>query len=598
MYSRKWYVVNLRTLCGRALLLVVFALSASVSSALTWTVTQTSGTPPVTKTRTLTVSFQRIVNPNGTWKVILHWEHENPDGISGQWHVRDANGVIYFYTPSGNGSGSAVTGDFSAGTASRTFRINDQNGTKAQEVVDKPTTSDPDPAPDVDQYFPSKWTNDNWYDVTVRLIDKATGAVITEDVVKPGETFNESESGFEVPKDSYPEGVEMTLTAAGAFNVESVYSQEQGGWVQVDSAPPSYNVPGGVTKGTGGSGGPSTVTTPEEMKEASKKVASPGGTSAASIVWRNTAVTGDAAVQTRDFRQGMNEVVAAIEKHGVGGGSSTDMTQTNAKLDQANSHLDGIGDSLEEIKGQGGAGMTAALGEHGEGYKPTGPGAYGTGSGSGTSEGDGQKAEALAAQPQHQWQGTVPSGGATVTGGSGSIPANERVVTLGGKQIFLGLRAVDDSTGSAMGLLVACRPLILLAMGVAFLRHVGTTFQAYVIGMGSIDSGGANMGIENLAPGAVQAKSWLSATIVVVAIMAAGVALLTAIDLWASKSGVTVGSLLNDTSFTQLGAAWGFLDQYYPMSVSVVLSLAAAAMPYLCAPIYAGVVSVVKFAKI
>jgi hypothetical protein len=245
--------------------------------------------------------------------------------------------------------------------------------------------------------------------------------------------------------------------------------------------------------------------------------------------------------------------------------------------------IDGLRTDVREAGGTGGGGgvTIAELQEYGQGLNVSGL----------VGEGSQRGSNAMA----QGWSTPGPAGSAAVTGGGspGALP-----------QLELGFMTVDWSfsnfgaSQSGRTILLAGRQIILWAAVIGFIGYAALVMQSYLIGMGSVDSGGANMGIENLAPGVAQAKSWGAAAVVTTAIFGGFALMVAAVDLWASVAGVSIASLLASVDLSVIGQAWGFVDEYVPLAALMTLTLAATALPFVLAPVYGAVVATVKFSKV
>lgn len=195
------------------------------------------------------------------------------------------------------------------------------------------------------------------------------------------------------------------------------------------------------------------------------------------------------------------------------------------------------------------------------------------------------------------YEGPVPTGSGSASGmsaPSSALWSGE----VAGQSLSIGLNGFAALFPTADGLLVACRPILLLCLVVWFARSGGQLVQRYAVGLGSVDTGGANFGAENFVPGVAQAKSWGAAAVAATVICVAIAGMVAVVNTWMGNHGFGVATLLSGTSFDAIGQIWGVLDRYVPLAALVQLGLINAALPYVLAPIYATAATVLKFLKV
>ena len=188
------------------------------------------------------------------------------------------------------------------------------------------------------------------------------------------------------------------------------------------------------------------------------------------------------------------------------------------------------------------------------------------------------------------------------TPAGGNAPGTLYSMVIGGKTIDVGFGALGTHVTSLQGdsLLRACRTLLLFAAVVWFVRSCGKTQQDYIVGLGAVDSGGANTGPENVIPLMSQTKQLAQAAAACTAIfvcVAVGVAV---VDGYMTYAGVSLATLFtsSSSSFQPLASVWSMLDQYIPLAVITQLMIVSAAMPYILSPLYMAALTVIKFVKL
>ncbi|MFA5264425.1 MAG: hypothetical protein WC378_11420 [Opitutaceae bacterium] len=179
------------------------------------------------------------------------------------------------------------------------------------------------------------------------------------------------------------------------------------------------------------------------------------------------------------------------------------------------------------------------------------------------------------------------------TSASGNL--NFGTITVGTREIAFSL----DSAGfeGADSVLRGGRTVILWALVVWFVGSCSRTLDIYLVGLGTADSGGNVVGVENLVPGVAQGKAWGGAGIAVAGVMTAAGAMVAILDTWASSKGYGISGLMNGGDLSGVGPALGLLDRYIPVAAFAQLGIMRAAFSFLVAPVYLVAVTVVKFAK-
>jgi len=193
---------------------------------------------------------------------------------------------------------------------------------------------------------------------------------------------------------------------------------------------------------------------------------------------------------------------------------------------------------------------------------------------------------------------SVTGNGATVS--TPNVPAPQFPTwTVGNREITLSL--FPETGGiwtSADALLVACRTLILIALAVFSVRSCNVVLQTYVASLMLVPQADSNVGIENMAPGIAQGKTWGAAAIIVGIVVVAVAGAVVWINLVVtSNSALSIGSLLGGYSFTEVGYALTLLDRYLPIAAFVQFSVLRAAFGYFIAPVYLAAAAAIKFAK-
>lgn len=405
--------------------------------------------------------------------------------------------------------------------------------------------------------------NDYNRKMVVEYVDVVTGEVISSETLNPGESLLHvvEKHGDHDVKVRYrlPEGATYVgPDTSGAMQVFIIGSGTQWDGATIPDSEFSADPPIYATPTTQAPGIPPTGVTVDATKDPATSTTTPGNPVRRVVDGRQTAIqfsetAGTGGATDKTLREGLSAVVQELQKTRTAVEAVTEPVTTLGEFLTAGSAYS-VGTDLALITSKAGA-ATA-------------------------------------------YTGARPTGTNAVTAG-GAAPTTAMYSTIiGGTVLSLGFNDLASRMPAADALLVACRPLLLLALAVWFARNAGATVQAYAVGLGNADTGGVNVGVENLVPGVAQGKGWGSAAIAVSTICVAIGALVAVVDTWMSGAGLGVAQMLSGTSFAPLGAIWGILDRYVPMAAVVQLGMMNAAMPYVLAPIYATALSVLKFCKI
>jgi hypothetical protein len=322
-----------------------------------------------------------------------------------------------------------------------------------------------------------------------------------------------------------------------------------------------------------------------------------GGATGADVAQASNAI----AQTVKNTGAKLDKSLAAIEtaiksQSGGGGGGSTDMTATNAKLDTANTKLGDIKANLDAIKTDS-ASISSLLHPANNAHEdPTADATAQVTAANGATNGAGVT---TGGTPNKGWlTGALPTSGPSVT--SSALP-DDFVMDLGGQSLRVGVSETAMS-GGASTVILALRGVLVLLLALMVGKKGGDLAMQYIIGMGNVDSGGANMAIENYVPGVAQAKQAIQATTVTGVMFGCSVALVGVVDLIINsmpESATTGGlhGLLNSFSISGWGAAPALINRFVPMATVVYTFIQLIAMPYQMAAVYSVAYTFVKYVK-
>jgi len=283
------------------------------------------------------------------------------------------------------------------------------------------------------------------------------------------------------------------------------------------------------------------------------------------------------ADSTNQIVNKLNEVKAAVSSGG--GGSGTDMTGTNSRLDTVNQNLSTANEKAERT-------ATATEGiknllRPSETFDTSGALTSASSAATGAAAYDGP---------------SVSSARASVSKATGGAP-NLGTLTVGGSSVSFSFANFGSFEG-AHDVLVYARGLILIALVVWLLRECGQDTSKFIIGLTSVNAQDSTTGVENMLPGISQTKIYAAAAAAVTVIVAAAAAMILAANSFASYYGVTVESLFANLDLTSLGAGIAILDTVVPVVPIIQILLFRAAFPYVLTPMFVAAASALKFIKI
>lgn len=357
-------------------------------------------------------------------------------------------------------------------------------------------------------------------------------------------------------------------------------------------------VPGAVTTQKVGETTPTTDPAPAPVEmpgpNIPQTVAGTGGGSQAGAVVFKSPGDASAPVTNGVFQEGISQLAQRVAgAGGGGGGTATDMGPTNSKLDtiagkidQTNAKLDTANGKLGDIDGKLGevASNTADIKKALEGDKD-----FSVSENVNLAQ---QKAQE-AIEAMGGYQGLRPAAGKpTVTGLSGG-DSSWGSFKVGGETLEFGMTGGIGSTDTLFGL---CRPLLLIAFCVGFMRAVSGHLTAYTAALPQVVAQDSAVGPESLVPGVSQAKTWGMAAAAVAVVFGAAAALVVVVDTSLTYYGGGIASIAGAMDFPA-AMTFGVIDNYVPLVPALGLTLLAASVPYLMAPVYIVAAAVLRFMR-
>lgn len=202
-----------------------------------------------------------------------------------------------------------------------------------------------------------------------------------------------------------------------------------------------------------------------------------------------------------------------------------------------------------------------------------------------------------ASQDSASYTGQTPGNGSPGVSVSATPPGTLGLWSIGGHTVTVSL--VPDAVWSAAdSLLSACRPLLLWAAVLWFIWSCGTTLDGYIQSLPLVQAADAAVGLENFVPGAPQSKVWGSAAALVAAAVLATGTLVGILHAFALSQGYGITSLFESFNMATLASAFGVLEDYIPFAALANLYVFRVGFTFLCAPIYAGASSTMRFLKV
>lgn len=189
------------------------------------------------------------------------------------------------------------------------------------------------------------------------------------------------------------------------------------------------------------------------------------------------------------------------------------------------------------------------------------------------------------------------SSSVALTGAASGTGVGTATVRVAAVDVKLSL-SLEDYFPNAHNLLTSGRALILIALGVWFVRSCSSTLETYVAALGNARAGGGVVGPENVVPAVGLAKHFAGTGAIVVAIAAGCAACVALVDTLGAVAGVSITSLFGAVNMAAIGGFYSFLDQYYPVAASVSLVVLRAGFGYLIAPIYLAASAAARFLSI
>jgi hypothetical protein len=145
-------------------------------------------------------------------------------------------------------------------------------------------------------------------------------------------------------------------------------------------------------------------------------------------------------------------------------------------------------------------------------------------------------------------------------------------------------------------LMVAGRSLLLAALCIGFMRTASSTLTRYTVALPQVLAQDTGFGPENVGPGVSQAKTYATAAAAVGIIFATAASMVALVDTWVTYYGGGITNLFAALNFPAASAAGG-LDRFVPLAPALGLTVMAAALPYVVAPMYLAAAGVLRFIK-